>query len=65
MTDIEIAIDNCERSIINKAHISAIVAEDAAQSERSVRILFTPEESAKIFEVAQTALEARKKPKGG
>lgn len=61
MTDVEIAIDNCERSVINKASISAIVAEDAAQSERSVRVQFTPEESASIFAIAKQVLQARSK----
>lgn len=57
--DIDHALDLLVRGPVNNALISAIVAEDAAESERSVRILFTAEESAAIFKAAETALRAR------
>lgn len=53
------AIDLLHRAETNAAHITAIVATDAAQSERSVAFTFTPEESAQLFRVARLLLERR------
>lgn len=59
----EHAIDLCERAL-NPAHrtrILKIVAEDEAESERSVELKFSVEESAEIFAAAKSALEKRGK----
>jgi hypothetical protein len=52
-------VELCRRGASHGAKISAIVAEDDAEAERSVRIAFTPQESAMVFGAAGTALAAR------
>lgn len=57
--NIERAIDLAQRAIKHDAVISRVVAEDAAESERSVVLVFTVEESASIMKAAIAALEPR------
>ncbi len=59
--DVKLAIDLCERAMIpeHKTKISKITAEDAAESERSVQILLTPEESIQVFAYLKVVLENR------
>jgi hypothetical protein len=51
-----VRIDN---AIISEAHITHIEAQDAAESHRSLLLVFTVEESKRIFETVRTILEAR------
>lgn len=57
--EIEHVFDLCKRGPAHQARISAIVAEDDAEAERSVRFAFSPEESAAIFQAAEAALRKR------
>ena len=59
MTETENAIDVLQGAQRNKAYITAILATDAADSERSVHVKFTSEESAILFAAAVKALKAR------
>jgi hypothetical protein len=56
---IEAAVDLAERAIKHEAKVRALVAEDAAESERSVWLAFTVEESAALFRAAIEALKPR------
>lgn len=56
---LEQAAEHIARGIAHDAVIRALIAEDAAESERSVHLQFTSQESAMIFEVAAIAVEAR------
>lgn len=57
--DVERAIDLCQRGTKHEAVISKIVAEDAAESERSVEIAFTPNEGTQIFTFIESLLVKR------
>ena len=48
-----------ERGPLHNALVSAIVAEDAAESERSVRFAFDADESKAIFEATAEVLKIR------
>lgn len=61
LKDMEHTFDMLKRGPATKALVSAIVAEDAAESERSIRFSFDEAESAAIFKAAETALQARYK----
>lgn len=58
--EVERAIDLCERGARHNARISSLKAEDAAEAERSIELLFTAEESIAIFNCAAAALTARR-----
>lgn len=51
--------DLCNRGITNQAAIHAILAEDEAQSERSMYFGFTPAESADIYAAVDKILKKR------
>lgn len=53
----EITRDLLERAILNKAWITRISAEDAAECERSLQFKFTPEQSCLIFKRVQEVLD--------
>lgn len=57
--EIEHMFDLCKRGPAHHARISAIVAEDDAEAERSVRFSFSAEESATIFHAAEAVLRKR------
>lgn len=56
---LELALDYLRRALAHDARIHALLAQDDAESERSITLLFTKEESAAIFEVAQKRLQTR------
>lgn len=56
---VEFAVHLSESAIRHQAKISKIVAEDAAEAERSVILSFTVEESAIIMQAVGTALMQR------
>lgn len=56
---IEHAIVLCERGAAHGAIISRIAAEDEAESERSINLKFTRDESASIFTVTSEILQRR------
>ena len=58
MADLATAISVCEGALRNKARITALIATDAAESERSVHFEFSAEDSQSIFEVALSILQA-------
>lgn len=53
----EITRDLLEKAIFNKAWITCISAEDAAECERSIPYKFTPEQSCLIFKRIQEILD--------
>jgi hypothetical protein len=57
--EVELAVELCRRGAFHGARISAILAEDDAEAERSVRLAFTPQESAAVFRAAGAALAQR------
>lgn len=59
--DMELVFDLLERGPKHDALVSAIVAEDAAESERSVRFAFSVDESKAIFKAAEDAIRVRYK----
>ena len=58
-TATELAIDLCQRAILNQSSISSIEASDAARSYRSVMSAFTVDESTAIFNAAIATLQDR------
>ena len=58
MDHLETAKDVCAGALRNNARITAIIATDAAGSERSVHFEFTPEQSIAILQAVLTELKA-------
>lgn len=54
-----LAIDLCQRAVLNQASITSIEASDAANCYRSVESLFSVDESAAIFNAAIAVLQNR------
>lgn len=61
---VEDAIHLLERAEETGAFVTAILATDAAQSERSLTFAFTPEESAELFRTARMLLQRRPTAEG-
>lgn len=56
---LEAAIDHLERALAHDAVIRSIVAEDAAEAERSIHLVFTVDESRAVFQAAHDAVKKR------
>lgn len=57
--DVEHAVAVCRAGQVNEATIRSLRAEDAAEGERSVNLLFTREESVALFALAEKLLGER------
>lgn len=57
--EIEFAIARCQAGQVNEASIHSLYAEDTAEGERSVNIVFTREESVALFALAEKMLGER------
>lgn len=58
--DVEKGILICQSGAKSSAQIYSLKAEDAAESERSLELKFSPEESASIFSLAEKILGDRR-----